>query len=256
MGTTPLHSRPIEPSPEVESVKVDSEQALAWEGIQRRRHSKHCTREGSDARRPVSSCAASDRRTRGEPARSKAPRSSYDPPSACRCWVSRRKFFAERRRRMGLDLFETRRASPRQRTRERVTTGCSRLVEWGLWRSQWESNLDSVNLGQSHSSVTRRNALLAASEQTGNGPEATCPGTSRNTREVSAQSQGGAHASWLCCRSRSTTLRTTILRLRSGNVGRASPEAGDRAGRCDVGRRVAVAKPRDRRRPEKFAPKG
>jgi hypothetical protein len=154
------------------------------------------------------------------------------------------------------DLFETRRASPKQRTREGVTTGCSRLVEWGLWRSQWESNLDSVNLGQSHSSVTRRNALLAASEQTGNGPEATCPGTSRNTREVSAQSQGGAHASWLCCRSRSTTLRTTILRLRSGNVGRASPEAGDRAGRRDVGRRIAVAKSRDRRRPETIASKG
>jgi len=74
------------------------------------------------------------------------------------------------------DLFETRRASPKQRTREEVTMGCSRLVEWGLWRSQWESNLDSVNLGQTHSSVTRRNALLAASEQTGNGPEATCPG--------------------------------------------------------------------------------
>jgi hypothetical protein len=51
-------------------------------GIQRRRLSKTCTRKGANARRPVSSCSASDRRTRGEPARLKAPRSSYDPPSA------------------------------------------------------------------------------------------------------------------------------------------------------------------------------
>jgi len=154
------------------------------------------------------------------------------------------------------DLFETRRASPKQRTRERVTTGCSRLVEWGLWRSQWESNLDSVNLGQSQSSVTRRTCTARSFGQSGNGPKQRVLGTSRNTREVSTHSYGGAHASWLCCRSRSTTLRTTILRLRSANVGRASPEAGDRAGRCDVGRRVAVAKSRDRRRPETIAPKG
>jgi len=154
------------------------------------------------------------------------------------------------------DLFETRRASPKQRTRERVTTGCSRLVEWGLWRSQWESNLDSVNLGQSQSSATK----YVHCSQLRNNPETARSNVSWDTPETRARyrrtrMEVPTHRE-SCCRSRSTTLRATILRLRSGNAGRASPEAGDRAGRCDVGRRVAVAKSRDRRRPEKFAPKG
>lgn len=251
MGIKPLESRPIEPPTAVESVKVDADrQSLG--GIQRRRLSELNTRKGEDARRPVTSWEASDRfidevnqhdpkhlgpltfETSARPALDLKARvlrgtTSADGPRPTRnaTGFSRATYARE-----GDDgVFETRRVG---------------ALAFPMGKQPRLGDPRPVAVLRKH----EERALLAASGIPETAPKQRVLGNSRNTREVSTQSHGGAHASCLCCRSRSTTLRTTILRLRLGNVSRASPEAGDRAGRCDVGRRVAVAKSRYRRRPE------
>jgi len=73
-----------------------------------------------------------------------------------------------------------------------------------------------------------------------------------NEDEESAHSQGGAHESNSCCRSLSTTSRAVLSGFGRGihALIQTPKERKFRFGWTDVGRRVAVAKSQDRRRPK------